>query len=879
MFISPVDLSDSDSESEEEFVSDPESTSDEDLGQSSSQILSTRSGGLDEDSVDETLQRQQSVNEKFGLPGAAPGEDGMPDFGADGHAAVMTHSLLEFFFQSRAADMLNEREGTPGRYTRDSPEARALGRELYHSQSHELAQHGWLVSGIDGDDWSSTRQLYRAGLDQMTQRALNTVDSPVAASMDQLSLVPERKGSRPSVPRTASQLRLLAAPEQHIAETSINTPTATAFQVLGPGLLRNGNSAMPLITAAYNAMLPARYAMDFSEVKMLGRGGYGTVYQAVNHVDGQNYAVKKIPLSQKRLQKLGDGGLKELDSILKEIRTMARLEHVNVVRYYGAWAEHPSVFPTPKKPRVSSPSREDGFSSPARALLKEPHRSENVDGDQSFGVVFGEDSRSYPDHTQDPTEDNDMLFSGRHRITELSSSPECSRSLGNRTTTGSYLTAMDPFNLGNGKHNGSFMSKHSYIESADASDEESQSHSTHSAMNSSTPPNNGISFLGHPRNNDISPADRNRIARRQSETSSHFDVSETSPEDTTTGLADDDLFSDGQGHSQSIAQVGNRKEAEDAVVILHIQMSLHPLSLSTYLSPLARPHEPHRHCFHIIPSLQLLLSVLSGVEYLHSQGIVHRDLKPSNIFLSESTTPTPSCVNTKSCADCTTSTLADSPPKVIGPHYIVPRIGDFGLVADIARTDGPLPAGTSDTNPNMTFRREYRPVGTEFYRPPRLPVRHLKHSVALADNSSIDEKLDVFALGAILFELLYRFETRMERHMVLAELTMSDKKCYRSPAKKHNRSHAYEEVPSPIMPCDFAKKLCLDIGCEGSNHDTSSTPTTGQHGPKELLAELETCIRGMLAPDPADRWSCTTVRMKLEGLLAKVQRECLVSGV
>ena len=76
--------------------------------------------------------------------------------------------------------------------------------------------------------------------------------------------------------------------------------------------------------------------------------------------------------------------------------------------------------------------------------------------------------------------------------------------------------------------------------------------------------------------------------------------------------------------------------------------------------------------------------------------------------------------------------------------YLNFRIGDFGLVSSMAAT-----ASTQDSLARV--------VGTEHYRPPATRV-------------TIDENLDVFALGVILLELLCPFSTRMERHETLAAL-------------------------------------------------------------------------------------------------------------
>jgi len=75
----------------------------------------------------------------------------------------------------------------------------------------------------------------------------------------------------------------------------------------------------------------SRCEEDFIEVDKLGRGGYGSVYAVKNKLDGLMYAMKKIQF--KNTSSL------LLEKVLREVKTLALLNHPNVVRYHSAWIE------------------------------------------------------------------------------------------------------------------------------------------------------------------------------------------------------------------------------------------------------------------------------------------------------------------------------------------------------------------------------------------------------------------------------------------------------------------------------------------------------------------------------------------------------------
>jgi translation initiation factor 2-alpha kinase 3 len=216
------------------------------------------------------------------------------------------------------------------------------------------------------------------------------------------------------------------------------------------------------------------------------------------------------------------------------------------------------------------------------------------------------------------------------------------------------------------------------------------------------------------------------------------------------------------------------------VLTLNVQMSLYDTNLADFLASEPSPAPPNHshHCFHTCISLELLASIISGVEYLHAQGVVHRDLKPANIFLALSTSKVPpsGSIDVSTCHTCLSRDSV----------HITPRIGDFGLVAA-------LQEGYFTSSPPA------KPVGTEFYRPE-------------GRDSRVNEKLDVFALGVMAFEMLQPFSTRMERAGALTRLRRGE------------------------FPDGFTKT----------------------HG-----LEVHRLISGMIHPNEEERWSCEDVKRQL----------------
>lgn len=79
----------------------------------------------------------------------------------------------------------------------------------------------------------------------------------------------------------------------------------------------------------------SRYLSDFVEISLLGKGGFASAWRARNKLDDIEYAIKKVWLGND----IEEDGSNPYDKIFREIKSLARLEHKNVIRYYSSWLE------------------------------------------------------------------------------------------------------------------------------------------------------------------------------------------------------------------------------------------------------------------------------------------------------------------------------------------------------------------------------------------------------------------------------------------------------------------------------------------------------------------------------------------------------------
>ena len=251
-------------------------------------------------------------------------------------------------------------------------------QKLFSSLCRKLSSMGILKSLDFMEESKSIRSIYREAFKAIVVEAVKSIDSP-----DRLDLE--------FTARSASPL-LSSDSDESVDSISSNLNGTPVEQHTFNHFLNNTseNSSIPANSLGEEIFLSgrSRYREDFVEGVVLGRGGYGKVVVATNKLDGNGYAIKKINFSGVSSTRF--------TRILREVKSLARLDHPNIVRYNSAWIEDHSVI----LERIKSDNFGDGN--------KIIHELENVKHD------FVSDSDDFVDNlgSMDIQDEEDTFTSG-----------------------------------------------------------------------------------------------------------------------------------------------------------------------------------------------------------------------------------------------------------------------------------------------------------------------------------------------------------------------------------------------------------------------------------------------------------------------------------
>lgn len=354
---------------------------------SAADISSSREESTSDDTSDESDSNDQQITRVRTLGSSIAAEEqsgpGATQALAEGsrntsyHRDILLHALLEERCYNEAFDDLR----AAGITSKDHPQVRTLAKEKYARLSRQLGRYGLETGDLDSDQFGPLRQNYRDGISLITRKSVD-LQTPIEDVLAQ-----SQSNDLPG-----PLLRLMGGDQSatiNMSRRFSDLAIAGSDLHAQPKLLGNG------ILPGHPLLNSTRYTRDFEEFGILGKGGYGTVFRCKHNLDGRHYAIKKIPLGPTRMRKIQENGQAELDHILVEVRTLARLEHPNIVRYHSGWIEWAPLI-----------SNKQALEFNGHKLLEAPKDSEEDDVSESFDhnipaidVQFG-----YDDDDENPFE-------------------------------------------------------------------------------------------------------------------------------------------------------------------------------------------------------------------------------------------------------------------------------------------------------------------------------------------------------------------------------------------------------------------------------------------------------------------------------------------
>lgn len=126
---------------------------------------------------------------------------------------------------------------------------------------------------------------------------------------------------------------------------------------------------------------------------------------------------------------------------------------------------------------------------------------------------------------------------------------------------------------------------------------------------------------------------------------------------------------------------------------------------------------------------RIMRQILEALDHIHAQGIIHRDLKPMNIFIDENQNV---------------------------------KIGDFGLAKNVHNLASMVNL-TGKLDLNKSVEELTSEIGTTLY----------VANEVLNGQGNYNEKVDLYSLGIIFFEMIYPLGTAMERYTAIRNLRTS----------------------------------------------------------------------------------------------------------
>jgi serine/threonine protein kinase len=384
-------------------------------------------------------------------------------------------------------------------------------------------------------------------------------------------------------------------------------PSRPVHDMIIPRTITNitSNSAIPLVRYS-------RYASEFQELRALGKGGFGSVFQCKNSLDGRDYAIKKVCI---RGASSDDAKFQiQLDRVLREVKNLAVLNHPCIVRYYTAWLE----LEERKNADENSTTRQLGdetgsamtsaFCEKPSGIIRRQYSSSNLLASDKYDSGWGDhtmSSRKF-DGDDDDSSASDWDVPGRKNGWDrtIQQRRDCVQT--DAPQSREELEAL------------SFMPRRRSLRNRSSLDDLVLFEDSHEEKGQSQ---------------------RNSQDDKSIETSPTRRRRSFSMGDNAATFADKSIWS----NSLKSQIVTNDRARTSMKHTLYIQMELcSQNTVAEFLADAESRRGPasttESSGVDVPKALGLFLQIAEAVKHVHEQGLIHRDLKPSNCFMNESGT-------------------------------------------------------------------------------------------------------------------------------------------------------------------------------------------------------------------------------------------------
>ena len=520
-----------------------------------------------------------------------------------------------------------------------------------------------------------------------------------------------------------------------------------------------------------------KFKTNFRNIERIGEGSFGKVFKAVNVLDGNTYAVKLVTFKAS----FNHHDESKIFKILREVNALAKLDHVNVLRYYTCWVEikESSFVPFGEARRHrhgnhhnhrsgnsyesnGSGSSQDGalVTRNVQFLPKNRPLIEAISSESSINSC-GED--------EEDTTDEDEIEESEENEEEIEEVEEEEEEWDDDDDIYTEEEEMEEEEEDDDEEIEEEIDEEEEEEEEEEYDELDEIDEDEKLKMIYDDEDDGIEFIGGEEEEEEKIENSVEITDDLSDEEDSIDNAECKQlvlynHKSRKENSSENSYSNNRHHNNSNNNNSNNNSSLIGSelkfkCILYIQTQY--CSGKTLRSLLDDPdwHVSHSQMFPIFHQ------ILLGLEHIHDKGIIHRDLKPANVFL-------------------------DIDPS--SGNYIV-KIGDFGL-AKVIESHGLQSDTVSDTSDCDCYSSGYS--STDARSPPS--SASFSRAVAVRSGSILNSmnhttmvgtvpyispeqmsqheyttKSDIYSLGIILFEMYNKFSTGSERAFAIRNLRMS----------------------------------------------------------------------------------------------------------